>query len=230
MKGVRSLSFDVYNGVTPISIRSCRFIVYAHQIGQAMYIGYSFDPVQRWNQHVSDAYDSYSPNHGSIFKAAIRSHGTKSFRHLILEVARSEEMARRKEAEAVRFYRPSLNEGATIGVGIKKRRLRTLYEQEAYSFRLEKTKIIGSWKARSDADRSIAIAEVRIERRRKRLVSLRNQNFEAGLRIECSRAEREAFNEGDVVCLLVAESTRHERRYLVARKSSGIMRYEPTRL
>lgn len=216
----REVEFEIYNVGKRTRVAHHEFKIYAHVLGSKMYIGYSNDPVQRWQDHVGDAFNSNCPNYDSRFKRAIRAHAG-SVRHLILAVANDEGLAMRKEAEAIRFYKPSLNTGATVSSDIKKFGYKCLKSQCPRIVILEKKPRSSASRARDDDERLPAIAEIYIGRNRKRLRSIENEYFEAGLHIECARSDREMFEVGDLVSVDVAVSYKPSgTKYLVAKKES----------
>lgn len=213
------MEFKIYNLPAHENVAEYPYKVYAHVAGSDMYIGYSSDPVKRWEEHLRDAYDRTSPSYGEVFKRAIRKY-KRRFDHLILAVAKTEAEARQKEGGAVQFYRPSLNLGATSLLCGKASDFGDLKEQSPRIVVLQKNPIYGTWRARTDGQRLPAIAKVVYEDRRNRLRTIKNEHFEAGLMIECSRAERKALREGDIVCIDAALSYRGGAKYLAAKKTA----------
>lgn len=227
MSSLKRLIFEVYNGIGPRDLQKSEYVIYAHAIDDEMYIGFSNDPVKRWVEHFQDAMSECSPNFDTLLKSAIRGTRFSNIRHLVLAVADTERLARRKEAEAIRFYKPRLNSGATLSTDHGEFGLKRLSGQSPTLVKVFKRQNPGTWRSRTDMDRVPALAEIIWERNRKRLMTVENEFFDAGYRVECSRAEREKFEVGAIVEVEVAESVKRSGGvYLVARKSDALVRVD----
>jgi len=221
MQGPSKMRFELLNSVIESDIKSNKYVIYAHVCNDGMYVGLSEDPVKRWQEHWSDAFNPSCENYSDKFRVAIRTH-QNNFKHYILQVANFEKSANNKEAEAIRFYSAALNMKPEVnsennGFGYK-----PLKGQISKLIILEKKGSSGSWCARSDNQRKPVIAEVYTERNRKRLRSISGQEFPAGLKVECSREERAKYKNGDLVQVNVALSTKNGKQYLVAAKTGTL--------
>lgn len=227
MRSLQRLIFETYNGIEPNEIEESEYVIYGHSIDGKMYIGFSNDPVKRWIEHFQDAMNGCSPNFDTLLKSAIRRTSFANIRHLVLAVADNERLARRKEAEAIRFYKSRLNSGATLSTDHGSFGLKRFSGQSPSFVKVFKRQNPGSWRSRTDLDRVPALAEIIWERNRKRLMTVENEFFDEGYRIECSRAEREQFEVGTIVEVEVAESVKKSGGvYLVAKKNDALVRVD----
>lgn len=211
------LKFELVNGVTESDISSNKYVIYAHSCSSGMYVGLSEDPVKRWQEHWSDAFNPHCENYTDKFRVAIREN-QNNFHHYILQVDNTERSAKNKEAQAISYYSANLNIRDEVNFEHSNFGYKPLNSQFSTAVFLEKKSSTGSWYSRGDESRSSVIAEVIFERGRKRLRSIGCKNFNAGLMVECSREERGRFEEGDLVIVEVALSTKHGKEYLVAAK------------
>jgi hypothetical protein len=218
------MKFWLLNGVTELDIKINEHVIYGHYCKDGMYIGMSDDPVRRWQEHWSEAYNQHGRDHFNEFKAAIRKNGN-NFMHLILQVANTKNSAKNKEAEAINYYVPSLNMKAEFNFENDDFGYKPIDGQiSKHTYLYTRRENIGSWYSRSDSDRTSVIAEVYLERGRKRLRTIKGQHYDAGLNIECSRAKRKQFNNGDLVEVDVALSTKENGTpYLVAAKTANLI-------
>ena len=219
MSPLDRLPFHLVNGVSEQDISNNKFKIYAHVCKKGMYVGRSHDPVKRWQEHWSDAFNKYCENYTDRFRVAIREY-QNSFKHYILAVANFENAAKRKEAEAIRFYKASLNVRPEPSLDKGGFGYKALGVQISKQVVLDKNKLSGAWYSRTDEHRKLAIARVYTERSRKRLISVKNENFDSGMKVECPRDEREKFKDGDLVEVYAAISEQGGTKYLVSAKSA----------
>lgn len=218
------LRFLLVNGLNEEDVSQAPFVIYMHTCDSGRYIGFSNDPVKRWQEHYSDAFNEHSHNTDDKFRDAIRKHKNQ-FKHYIVAVAAFEASARKKEAVAIDFYNGNLNS-----------RSEKILEFRDYGFRktegqLEKALILSKKPSnrtsseRSDSDRKTIVAEIFLDGGRKRLRSTAGQAFPEGLSIECSREERNRFHVGDKVKVNVALSEKSNgTKYLTAAKTSILVK------
>ena len=163
------LRFKLVNGVSESDIKDNKFVIYAHQCSKGIYIGRTDDPVRRWQEHVSHAFNKGSQYYDDNFREAIRLCGPNQFEHYILAVSSYEELAQNKEAAAIDYY------GGTLNM-----RFETRNEHRDYAFRqletqigigivLEKKSREGAFYSRDDSARTTIIAEISMEYGRKRV-------------------------------------------------------------
>jgi predicted GIY-YIG superfamily endonuclease len=215
------LEFELLNGLSESDVKNAKYCIYAHSCPEGIYVGLSEDPVKRWQEHCSDAFNESCQNYTDNFRVAIRKYQS-NFKHYILQTANVEKSAKNKEAEAIRFYSAALNvkpetNSENSGFGYK-----PIVGQISRSVVLKKKGTEGAWYSRSDQDRKPVVAKVYTERSRKRLRSVSGSEFPSGLNVECSRKERERFNNGDLVKVNVALSEKNGKKYLVAAKTATL--------
>lgn len=215
-----SIRFELANGISGRDLENAKFLIYAHVCFLGVYVGRAEDPVKRWQIHVQDSQNENSPYHLDPFKDAIRRCGHESFKHYIVAVAKFEKAAKSKEAAAIAYYGKNLNKRAEALGEDRDFGFRPLEGQLTTSIVISKKSREGTTYGRQDGDRKTIEAEIYSEYGRKRVRSLENPHFPAGLNIECSRSSREQFNFGDVVRVNVALSEKDGRRYLVAAKTA----------
>ncbi|GAA4650940.1 hypothetical protein GCM10023116_32230 [Kistimonas scapharcae] len=208
------LTVSLINKLTAAQVRNASFVIYAHQCDGGVYVGFCNDVVTRWNTHFSDAFNVKSREYQSPFRCAIRKYD--HFRHFIIAVANTEEEARQIEAEAIREY-------GTLNVRNEERCLTGRTCEFGPLSRVNDQMDIRSKRninneSRSDDDRQLALAKIVFHHGRKRLLSIKNEFFPAGLRVECPRPARDPFDEGDIVSFLAALSERKGKQYLVTSK------------
>ena len=216
------IRFELLNSLSEKEVKESKFVVYAHECTKGLYIGYTSDPVKRWQEHFAEAMNENGSYYDDAFREAIRfsQHGMK---HYILAVANFEKSAKSKEAAAIAFYRPSLNMRIEPNRGDLDHDFRPIQGQLGLNVILDKKPSEKTSIGRQDRDRKTVTAEIIMEQGRKRLVSLAGPEFPAGLRVECARSEREKFNVGDRVKVNVALSEKpNGRSYLVAAKTSKL--------
>ncbi|MCR9186627.1 MAG: hypothetical protein NXH81_14610 [Halieaceae bacterium] len=220
------IRFEILNGLGEADVKKAKHIVYAHRCPAGVYVGMSEDPVRRWKQHVHHSVDANSGSYNDNFKRAIRAYGHSGFTHYVLATASFPKSAKSKEAAAIKFYGHKLNSRAEV-----------IDCQEDYGFRPIDTQIpkivFLEAKAREDnSDRGGSYnkrnirARVVYEGGRKRFVSLPNEYFPEGLRVQCNR-DRDEFDVGDVVEVSVSLSTKPTGGlYLVAATTAKITKVE----
>jgi len=215
------IRFEVANGLSNEEVLEAEFVIYAHECSSGLYVGMARDPVLRWQQHVQDAMNEHSQHNDDLFREAIK-RNKLNFKHYILAGAKFEKAAKRKEAEAIRYYPSSLNMRPENCGSDTYACYKPLDKQITTSIILEKRSRSGTSISREDTDRVSIVAEVYMNSGRKRLRCTKGQSFKEGLRVECSRSEREKFNPGDKVIVKVALSTQKGKDYLVAAKTSPL--------
>ncbi|MCW5601376.1 GIY-YIG nuclease family protein [Nitrosomonas sp.] len=214
------MKFWLLNGVTDLDVTKNEYVIYGHYCKDGLYIGMTNDPVKRWQEHWSEAFNQHSRDYFHEFKAAIRENGS-NFDHLILQVADTQNSAKIKEAEAIYYYAPSLNMKAEFNFSNDDFGYRPIDKQiSKHIFLATRRENFGTWYSRSDDDRIGVIAEIYYDKGRKRLRTVEGQYYPAGLNIECSRSEREKFKNGDLVKVDVALSVKNGTHYLVAAKTA----------
>ena len=216
------IRFELVNGISEKDVKSNEHIIYAHLCSKGIYVGLTTDPVKRWQEHVSDAFNEGSHNYDDKFREAIRHCGQNKFKHYIVAVANFEKSAKNKEASAIKFYGKHLNTKNETENGDRDYGFRPLKNQIGTTLILKKKSREGTFYSRSDSSRKTITAEIYFESGRKRLRSISGQPFSAGLNIECSRSERAKFATGDLVRVNVALSEKNGKEYLVAGKTSPL--------
>ncbi|WP_374972340.1 GIY-YIG nuclease family protein [Spongiibacter marinus] len=216
--------FELVNGLTEREVKSAAYFIYAHKCTAGTYVGMSQDPVKRWQEHVSDAFNSHSHNADDKFREAIRGF-RDTFKHYILAIATFEKAARNKEAAAIEFYSENLNMKAEA-VSHRDYGFKSIDSQISLPIVLEKKGKSGTSFSRQDSERIAVVAEVFEEFGRKRLKCIGGQPFEKGLLIECSREERAKLQVGDRVKVKVQISEKRGKKYLVAARSATLTKVE----
>ena len=216
------MRFRLVNSLSESDVEKAKFVVYAHSCSYGIYVGMSSDPVKRWKEHVHDAKNLSSHNSDDNFREAIRKCGER-FEHYILAVSSNENIARSKEAAAIKYYSKNLNMKNERISEVKDFGFRGLSSQIPKVVFLKQKSQPKEQTGRSDRERRTIIAEVYMDSGRKRLRCTDGQPFRKGLRVECSREERERFNPGDKVRVRVALSEKRGQQYLVAAKTSKLL-------
>ncbi len=196
------------------------YFIYAHKCGNDVYVGFSVDPVKRWNEHYRSAMDPNCREKDSPFHSAIRRTGQSNIKHFIVSTAKTEREARDIEAAAIKYY-------STLNV-------RPEFTTKSYSFEpldkmtsftaLDLKPVSNAWGTRDDSDREWVTGKIVMERGSKRVVSIAGGKFPAGLKVECSRVSRQQFNVGDLVKIKVALTERDGSKHLVAAKTAELLR------
>ncbi len=218
------IRFELINGLTEREVKSAAYLIYAHKCAAGTYVGMSQDPVKRWQEHVSDAFNLHSHNSDDKFRGAIRGF-RYSFKHYILAIATFEKSARSKEAAAIEFYSENLNMKAEA-VAERDYGFKPIGSQISLPIILEKKGKSGASYSRQDSERIAIVAEVFEEFGRKRLKCVGGQPFEKGLLVECSREERAKLQVGDRVKVKVQLSEKRGKKYLVAARSATLTKVE----
>jgi hypothetical protein len=218
-----TIRFELMNGIAEKDVKGSKFVIYAHLCSKGIYIGMTEDPVKRWQQHISDSFNTGSQYYDDKFREAIRECGVGQFKHYILAIANYEEAAKKKEAVAISYYKANLNMKREPYNECRDYGYRILEGQIGKAVILEKKSREGTFVSRDDSFRETIIAEIYMEFGRKRLRCIKGQPFPAGLKIECSKEERERFNDGDKVRVNVARSEKQGKTYLVAAKTSRLI-------
>lgn len=218
------IRFTVINNISLDEVKNSNYVIYAHVCSEGVYVGMSVDPVKRWQEHYSDAFNKYSHNHDDKFKEAIRKCGDK-FAHYIVAVANSESLARKKEIAAISFYGDRLNIKLESNEIPHDYIFNSIGKQMGISLILEKKGSEGAFYSRTDSQRVTVIGEIYAYEGRKRLKTIEGQAFPAGMNIECPRDERSRFNVGDKVRVNVAMSQKSSgTKYLVAAKTAKLVK------
>ena len=102
------IRFEAINEITENEAKTSEYVIYAHKCSEGVYVGMAVDPVRRWQEHVQEASNKQSHHYDEQLKVAIRQCGT-AFKHYIVDIAKFEKAARRKEAAAIEYYRANLN-------------------------------------------------------------------------------------------------------------------------
>ncbi|QBF82093.1 hypothetical protein EXU30_04760 [Shewanella maritima] len=197
--------------------------VYAH-INSAgeMYIGFSSDPAKRWAEHISDSVDKLNRNYSAPFKASLRKYSPTNWKHYLIASTTSEKLARNREAAAILFYKPKLNKRPELVPFDRDYGFQSIDTQVPERVTLNK-KMTSTVYGRTNSQRKVALGIIVYENGRKRVKSLKNTHFDAGLYIECARSERAKFQPGQRVTINVALSTKpNGTNYLVAAKTSPL--------
>lgn len=219
MNGRSRIRFELLNALDEREVASARFVVYGHQCLKGLYIGWSSDPVKRWQEHCEAARTPTSPYYDDRFRAAIRGF-PQGFKHYILAVASTEVAATRKEAAAIDYYQPTLNERPEYIDTALDCGLRPIVGQIARVAFLESRRSRREVNHHTDRDRKAVIGEIFFDNGRKRVRAIAGQAFPAGLKIECPRSERERFGLGQLVRVKVALAYKDGTAYLVAGKNA----------
>jgi len=213
------LRFTLINNLNGNEVINSKYVIYAHKCNDGVYVGLTNDPVKRWQEHLSDAFNEGSRNYDDNFREAIRRCGRR-FDHYIVAVAAFENAAKKIEAAAIQFYSDRLNmknEAVDISNSYQ---FNPIGKQIGKMITLEKKSSGRQTYAREDSERQSVVAEIYEEYGRKRLRVIDGQPFRKGMNIRCDTKEREKFNIGDKVRIKVAVSKRGETEFLEAAKTS----------
>ena len=217
------LRFKAINNLSLEEINNSNYVIYSHVCSEGVYVGMSSDPVKRWQEHLSDAFNKDSQYYDDKFRVAIRTCGS-AFTHYIVAVAALEKAARNKEAAAIEFYGDRLNMREERNYSDQDYGFRPIDNQISLDVVLEKKRSKGTSSGRDDSDRKTIIGEIYTQYGRKRLRSIDGQAFPAGMNIECPRDERARFNNGDKVRVNVAMSEKpNGTKYLVSAKTAKLV-------
>ena len=209
------IRFLLANGITESAVKSSNFVVYGHECNDGLYIGFTNDPVKRWQEHYSNAFNKGYRDYDDLFRQAIRA-WRHNFKHYILAVAKSEDMAKIKEASAIQFYAPALNmkiEKCSSDRDFGFRRINGQIFVPSILSKKAKTK---QGNARSDKDRVTVVGIVYRDLGRKRLKTIDGQPFPEGLKISCSKTELDKFEYGTKVKVKVSKMSREGTAFLKA--------------
>ncbi|MBD9354812.1 GIY-YIG nuclease family protein [Methylomonas albis] len=97
------MRFKLINHLSLDVVKNSKYLIYAHQCSEGVFVGMAADPVKRWQEHLSDANTEFSHNYNDSFRRAIRKCGN-NFIHYIIGVANTENLAKDKEAIAIEYY------------------------------------------------------------------------------------------------------------------------------
>jgi predicted GIY-YIG superfamily endonuclease len=215
------IRFQLANGLNEAEVKSAKFYIYAHECKSGMYIGVTNDPVKRWQEHFSNAFNEGYRDYDDDFRVAIR--GWKhSFEHYILAIANFEKASKKKEAEAIRFYSPNLNMRNEISEGNNDYGYRPLKDQILSALILEKKSSNRQSDAISDKDRVSVVGLVYKDQGRKRLKPIDNQAFPEGMNISCCKKELDNFGFESKVRIKVSQTEREGKKFLKAANSASI--------
>ncbi len=214
--------FKLINHLSVDIVKSSKYLIYAHKCSEGVYVGVATDPVKRWQEHISDANNEFSHNYNDSFRKAIRKCGN-NFIHYIIAVANTENIAKDKEAMAIKYYAANLNDKTEVPKTHRDFDFSPLEKQIGINIDLEKKKSEGTTVSREDSQRQTVIGEIYIGEGRKRVRTIAGQPFPVGMNIECSRSERERFEVGNKVRVNVALSEKSGTKYLVAAKTSKLV-------
>ena len=178
--------FEAINGITENEVKTSEFVIYAHKCSEGIYVGMAGDPVRRWQEHVREAKNKHNDRYNEQFKIAIRQCGT-TFKHYIVDIAKFEKAARRKEAAAIEYYGANLNTQVEKVTGNHLYGFRPIDDQIGIPVFLDKKGKTGSYDSRSDADRTLIIAEIYLDGSQKRVRCTHNQPFKEGLLVSCGK-------------------------------------------
>ena len=217
------IRFTLINGVKTEDVKNSKFLIYAHVCPSGTYIGVTNDPVKRWQEHCSDAFNKNSHNYDDQFRMEIRKYKS-NFNHYIIATANFEKTSRNKEASAIKFYEPELNMKKETETEKQNYYYKKIEGQIGIKYFLEKKGRSGTNYSREDKERVTVTGEIYTEFGRKRLRTVNGQKFPAGMNIECSRSERSRFDNGDRVRINVAESKKaNGTKYLVSAKTAKLI-------
>lgn len=212
-----TLTVKCINKLKAADVRAASFVVYLLKSPKGAYVGETKDLVTRWNHHNNSASVSYRDRGCNLkLKDALKQGG---FVVYIVATAKTKEEARVKEALAIEYYKPDLND-----------RVELIKENLDFSFnRVELISDVVTLRAKrdhgnndkySDSDRSTVICRIVLEGGRKRVLCCEGPN--SGLYVECSRSDRDRFNVNDVVKIKAVQANRSGRTHLVAAKTSTL--------
>lgn len=216
--------FILLNGLTKESINKAKYYIYAHKCISGTYVGMTTDPVKRLQQHFKEAFNEGSNYYNDKFKVAIRTN-RNNFKHYIVAVAGSEEIAKNKECSAIQFYSENLNMRVEKSSGQRDYNFNKINDISGTSLVLDKNKSKQSENVKSNSDRSTVIGEIYLEQGRKRVKTIEGQAFPKGMNIACARDERAKFNVGDKVRVNVAitKGKVREKDFLRAANTSKLI-------
>ena len=217
-----SVRFILINHLTESDVKNSAFTIYAHKCSDGVYVGMSKDPVERWQQHVSDAHHENNRNYDDNFRASIRRCGRR-FEHYIIAVAGFEKAAKRKEAAAIEFYGDRLNMKKEVIDNSIDYRFSPIGTQIGTTLILKKKTSRRVSNSIRDVDRETVIAEIYNEFGRRRLRVIEGQNFPKGMNIRCDNDERMRFEIGDKVKIKVAKVNKDGTDFLQAGKASFVL-------
>ncbi|MDA0107810.1 GIY-YIG nuclease family protein [Vibrio sp. La 4.2.2] len=208
------------NGLIERDVRTAEYLVYLLDTDYGQYVGETKDLVTRWRFHNHSArkVGKDCGCNDNIKSALLRSHLIRVY---VVAVAKSKEEARAKEALAIQYYCASLNS----------RKETILPNVRAYFNSLERVSDIVSLTAKrnhgnnckyADSDRETFVCRIVIEKNRKR-VKCCSGPF-SGVYVECSRSERDRYSEGELVRIKAVLTTKRDKPYLVAAKTSPLVK------
>lgn len=215
------IRFHLVNGVTESAVKNAEYVIYAHKCKTGMYIGLSKDPVKRWQEHFSNAFNEGYRDYDDDFRVAIRS-WKHSFEHYILAVAKFEKDAKNKEAAAIQFYSSNLNMKNEINNSDRYFGFRKFENQIAIPIVLSKKMNKKQGDARTDKDRVTVVGVVYKEQGRKRLKTVAGQAFKEGMNISCSKKALDEFDYGCKVKIKVSKMAREGTEFLKAANTALI--------
>jgi predicted GIY-YIG superfamily endonuclease len=215
------IRFLLANGLKESDVRNAPYFIYAHVCRAGMYVGLSKDPVKRWQEHFSNAFNEGYRDYDDDFRVAIR--GWKhNFKHYILAVSKFEKGAKNKEASAIDFYPCNLNMKNEVNDSDRDFGFRKIEGQIFTPIMLSKKTNKKQGDSRTDKDRVSVVGIVYKGLGRKRLKSIAGQPFNEGLSISCNKKELEKFDYGSKVRLKVSKMSREGKDYLKAPDSAVI--------
>lgn len=197
------IRFLLANGITESDVKNSQVFVYAHECNDGLYVGLTNDPVKRWQEHFSNAFNEGYRDHDDLFRQAIRA-WRHNFKHYILAVAKSENVGKVKEASAIQFYAPTLNMKIEKCSSDRDFGFRRIEGQICVPCTLSKKAKTKQGNTRSDKDRVTVVGIVYREMGRKRLKVIDGQPFPEGLKISCSKKELDKFEYGSKVQVKVS--------------------------
>ncbi len=215
------IRFLLVNGLTEDDLKNAKYYIYAHICRSGMYIGVSKDPVKRWQEHFSNAFNEGYRDHDDDFRVAIRG-WNHSFKHYILAVDSKEESAKKKEASAINFYPCNLNMKNELDDPKVKSIFRVIENQIPVPIILSKKKNKKQGDSKSDKDRINVVGIVYKEFGRKRLKTIDEQPFKKGMKISCSKKELDKFEFGSKVTIKVSKMNREGSDFLKAANTALI--------
>ena len=223
MQASSKLSFELLNKINADIVKNSKYIIYAHACPKGVYVGIATDPVERWQQHLNNAFNESSQYCNEKFKDAILAFGN-NFNHYIVAVSDFEKSAKNKEAAAIAFYSKQLNMRREINSGGRNYNFQPIGSHITQKIMLGKRDRRVSV-SRSGCERKTVIAVICFESGRKRLRTISGQVFPQGLYIQCPKDERERFDVGDKVRVNVAmsENSKKGRNYLIAASTTRLV-------
>lgn len=217
------IRFLLVNGLTELDVKKAEYVIYAHICNAGMYIGSSKDPVKRWQEHFSNAFNENYRDYDDDFRIAIRS-WKHSFKHYILAVAKSEKSAKNQEASAIKFYPSNLNMKNESINSDRDYGFRIIENQIAAPIILSKKTNKKQGDTRTDKDRVTVVGVVYKDQGRKRLKTVNGQPFEEGMNISCSKKALAEFEYGCKVKIKVSKMAREGTDFLKAANTASITR------